>query len=228
MKRLILALALALLALPGAAAAQVGTGDIAILIGNGRYATPEAGFPDVPAQIEALGAAYVDAGYEVLTAEDATGEVMAALLRELEEAGPGGEESRLVVHYIGHTLRAGGLVWLAPVDVEAGSLVETDFSALSIRLLYRLMRLRAGTSVLLIGTREDGFYPDAAAAPGAGWLNPPAGVVAVTGPPRALTEATLRDLLVPGQELGTALAALGPPLSVFGRAGEGTRGPSPA
>ncbi|MEM9012897.1 MAG: peptidoglycan-binding protein [Pseudomonadota bacterium] len=186
--------AFAVLALVRPAAA-----DLAVLIVNQTYErAPD--FGDLSGQANRLARAYEDAGYDVLYGLDLDGRAMQELLGEVERHG-GGEDARLIVHFIGHTLRDGGVVWLAPVDANPDRIVDTAFSAPTVRLLNRLAQRFDGGAAILVGTRATGLPEDAVLKSNVRQLRVGNGVLAVLGRPRPLSDLVVEELLAPDAEL---------------------------
>ncbi|HSM19922.1 MAG TPA: caspase family protein, partial [Hyphomicrobiales bacterium] len=232
MKRLVpLGLAsLASLALmaPGAASAA----DIALVIGNDDYArAPDA--LSARADAQAVAEALEAHGYEVTSGTDLDrGEMRRRIAEFAGRLDENDGADRVVVFYSGHTLRSGGVTYLAPVDQGNGSLVEAMMDGVPLDLVLRLAGQEPGEAVVFIdGAQLDGFTPEAFAEPGLADIEAPEGVLVVSAaaPGRAIPRRStgqsafgrqvVEEFLAPGVSVGSAVRRFRSPGWVTGDTG---------
>ncbi|MEM0945108.1 MAG: caspase family protein [Pseudomonadota bacterium] len=143
--------ALLALSLPAGAAAE----GLALLIGNSDYAhAPDA----VTAANDTRHAARLlgEAGYEVLAGSDLDRAGLAGILREFAAKAP--TAAPVVVYYSGHTVRADGRTYLAPVDLEAGDRVSLLLGAIPLEALTEAAWRQPGQAVLFLDAAQSAGF----------------------------------------------------------------------
>ena len=174
------------------ASAQALAADVALVIGNRDYRTaPDAMTAEADAR--AVADALSDGGYDVTLGIDWDRREMRNQLsrfaRKLSDA------DRVVIYYSGHAVRSDGVTYLAPVDLQNGSLVQVMMDGVPLDLVLRLAATRNGRAVVFIDAAQyDGFTPNAISEPGLAPIKPAEGVLVVSAaaPGRAIRRSDSR------------------------------------
>ncbi len=144
-------------------------------------------------------------GFDVRTARDLDARAMRTALSQLSRDLRQRGSERVVIVYAGHVLHGASDIWLMGSDAEAPDLATIDGQGLRLETMLAVAsQLQGGALVAL----ADGSFPG---SPGAGLntglpgqLDVPQGVSVVRGPVSQLS-TFLRDAVVPGSNLGTAV-----------------------
>lgn len=210
---------------PGAVAAA----DLALVIGNQGYRNaPDA--LSARSDSSAVADTLAEHGYDVISGTDLDRAGMRRRIAEFATRLDGSEATdRVVVFYSGHTLRSGGVNYLAPVDQGNGSLVEAVMDGVPMDLVLRLAGQKPGEAVVFIdGAQLDGFAAETFAGPGLADISAPDGVpvVLAAAPGRAIQRRStgrsafgrqvVDGFLAPGVRVGMAASGLAAPARVIG------------
>ena len=184
--------------------------DTALLIVNDRYENAQ-NLRD-GAEIEQLRARLLDAGFDVISVLDGSGEEMREGLDRLLEAN---ETERVLVAVVGHFARSNGDNWLLGTDVDEPTLATVGGDGLSLSVLMEVAASAPGRSVVLLGLERRRITLGAGLGAGVGRVDAPQGVTVLAGDPEELANFTRRQLLVPGTDLAEAIDEAGS-LRAFG------------
>ena len=225
----------ALILAAGAAAAQERQ---ALLIGNAAYRNaPEA--QTAVRDVRSVADALRQAGWEVSVSVNLNRAEMRKALKSFSESTADAED--ILIYFSGHALRTGGRTYLAPVDQEAGSLVDVLFGGVPLELVLRIAEDAPGEGVVFLdGAQLEGFEPAAFVEPGLAAVEPPEGVAVVSAAPpgQAIRRSPDRDsrfarlvvdrFLAPGAEVMATADEIGGPTWVAGETGDRLRARAPA
>ncbi|RYH08241.1 peptidoglycan-binding domain-containing protein [Tropicimonas sp. IMCC6043] len=148
-----------------------------------------------------------EAGFDVITADaGSVGDMrkaLSAFLNGIEE------EARVVVHLSGAFLNGAGRTWLVEAErTGRPDLATIDDIALSVDTVLAVAGRVPGAAIVALGTVEGEVTPGAGLEAGPSALVPPQGVTLVTGADEAVAEFVTDPLLVEGQSLPEAIAAV--------------------
>ncbi|MDE2595525.1 MAG: caspase family protein [Sphingomonadales bacterium] len=138
----VVALVLALLALPGAAAAR----NVALVIGNSAYGNTNVLTNPVNDANLVAGAA-ARAGFEVVQAQDLGNAAFQRTLRDFRQKAEGADVA--MIYYAGHGIEGQGKNWLIPTDAKLESEFDLPYEAIDLdRLLESMIGARMRMVVL--------------------------------------------------------------------------------
>lgn len=203
-------------------------GDIALVIGNNTYRNaPEADSAAIDAR--AVARALERGGYDVSLGIDLTRAQMQRQLQRFDRKIA--RADRVVVFYSGHALRTGGDSYLAPVNQDAGSLVDVMLDGVPLDLVLRIAGRKPGRAVVFIDAAQlEGFPPRSYAEPGLAHIAPGDGVVVISAaaPGRAIrrrgrhesrfARQVIRNFLEPGARVANAVQDMRRPTWTAGTA----------
>jgi formylglycine-generating enzyme required for sulfatase activity/uncharacterized caspase-like protein len=215
---------------------------VALVIGNGAYATAPA-LPNPSADATAMAAALEDLGFTVIRGIDLDGVGMRRAIRDFAHALDRTEIA--LFYYAGHGIQRGGANYLIPVDAELTRDSDIDLAAIDLDLVLRQIDDRAATRIVLLDAcRNNPFATQLAqgaaasrslslVAPGLapvqtaggaliGFATDP-GAVALDGDGRhsPFTEALLDHIATPGLEINVLMTRVR--ADVFARTGQQQR-----
>jgi hypothetical protein len=197
---------------------------VALVIGNGKYASGPA-LPNVPHDADAMGALFKAAGFDVVQVRHNLGKAGArAAIRELSEKAA--DADVVALFYAGHGIEVGQTNYLIPVDAHLATDFDIEDEALSLeRALQAMAPAKRLRIVILDACRENPFLSSmkvtvATRSLGSGLarMEPiaPNTLIAFAtrpnavasdgkGPNSPFTAALLNHLLTPGLDLRIAL-----------------------
>ena len=115
--------------------------DVALVISNDRSLNRDT---------NAVARAYRDDGFNVIFEDgrrsDRIRNALASFERESRDA------DRILIHYVGDTVKNGRSLFLKPSDYEQGSIVEKHYNAVSLELVYELLAHRPGRSAFILSS----------------------------------------------------------------------------
>ncbi len=172
----------------------------ALVIGNQTYdnaPTARGARADARHIAEALR----EADYEVFEGYDLDSAELRDLLSRFERAARAGAATSgglegLAIYISAHAVRAGGLGYVAPVDLDPATLTAVALDGALLDLLLDIAALGPGRAVVMLDlSRPDGFQPTAIAEPGFADLDDPEGalVIAAAQPGRATNRRSSDD-----------------------------------
>jgi peptidoglycan hydrolase-like protein with peptidoglycan-binding domain len=196
MPRYFLAIAL-LLWMPVSATAK----DVALVIGNVNYSDG----PSNTAAARAMDAviALEDAGFDVVSARDQNARRQVALARRFFERAR--DADRIVVFLAGHFAHAGGQSWLISLNADRPDLFSIGAEGLPLAPFFDLAKQHPGQAIVLLSPARRAMRVGAGLQSGLDQSLPPQGVTRLEGEADVLTRFLERDVLVPGNTLGTSL-----------------------
>ncbi len=184
---------------------------LALLITNTEY--PDTVVGAGPSQEHTLLLnAYRAQGFTVVAGRDLNANNMREAITKFYEQAD--DKDRLVIHFTGRAVNAGGQSWLLPVDTPADSRVTVEYEGLPLTLALDLLSAEPGHAALFFA--DIGGSTDAPFSPGIGDVQIPQGVLMVSGPQGLLNDFVMNDLLVSAKPLSEALASAGSALQVEG------------
>ena len=184
---------------------------LALLVTNTEY--PDTVVGAGPSQEHALLLnAYRAQGFTVVAGRDLNAANMREAINKFYEQA--GDKDRLIIHFTGRAVNAGGQSWLLPVDTPTDSRVTVDFEAPSLDLVLDLLAAEPGHAALFFA--DIGGTTAAPFSAGLGDVTVPQGVLMVSGPQGILNDFVMNDLLVSAKPLSEALATADPALQVEG------------
>jgi uncharacterized caspase-like protein len=170
----ILALALALLAAAGPAAAE----RLALVIGNGAYREAPA-LANPAADARGMAAALARLGFRVETLLDADRAQMEAAIRRFGEAAAGAEAA--MVYYAGHAVEVGGRNHLIPVSARIRSDRDLPFETIDFDAVMTQLEGRARVILVFLDACRDNPFRQRLTAGGTRGIASP-GLAPVRGP----------------------------------------------
>lgn len=197
-----------IVALPVAAMAD----DLALIITNGNYPSG-VNSRAVSRQHTELTEAYAAQGYEVIDGRNLDARDMRDALESFLDRVDG--KDRIVVHFSGRAANLEGQTWLLPIGVSTDSLLDVDYNAPSLGVVFEVLGTRPGRGMLFFGEYEGGRVAQPLDA-GIGTPNVPQGVLFVHGPEDDLNDFVVDDLLRSGGSIANVLERDGAGLVVEG------------
>lgn len=144
----------ALLALAGPAMAQ-GPRRVALVIGNGAYATAGA-LANTHNDASLVGAALKQAGFTTVTTRtDLSTQAFQKTLREFQAQADGAEVA--LIYYAGHGIEAKGVNWLIPVDATLSDERALPYEAIDTNLALEAVAGARVRILLLDACRDNPF-----------------------------------------------------------------------
>ncbi|HEY7581015.1 MAG TPA: caspase domain-containing protein [Acetobacteraceae bacterium] len=197
---------------------------MALVIGNSGYLnTPKLTNPKNDAAD--MAATLTKLGFAVIEGRDLNKAAMERTIRDFAESLVGAQTG--LFFYAGHGLRVGGQNYLVPVDAKLTTAAAVDFEMVRLDLVHRTMEREAPTNILIIDAcRDNPLARNLARALGTRSMDIGRGLAAVesgegtlvsfstqpgnvaldgTGRNSPYTEALLKHILAPGDELTTIL-----------------------
>lgn len=180
--------------------------DVAVIISNfdargfGNRAVTER-------EIGTVESAYRADGFRVISGRNLKPDQMRDRLREFENSSSNAD--RVVIHFVGEILPSDDNARLRPFGFDSASLVQRDYAAPSLDLLYELIDHRPGRAVLVLATPTKNVGRMVETGP-----HIPNGVTVFAGPARDLNRR-IRDNFLGNDEHVTRMQAR-PLISAFG------------
>lgn len=151
---LVLGLACLIVAANGAVA-QLAPQRIALVIGNGAYASISK-LPNPPNDAELIAKALKDANFATVTVRSDLGvEAMRRALQTFQRSADGAEVA--VVYYAGHGIEVDQKNWLIPVDADPKDVDDLDYDAVDLALVLRAVSGARMRVVMLDSCRDNPF-----------------------------------------------------------------------
>lgn len=154
MGRLFRFLAVAVLAMMGAASAQQAPTRVALVIANAHYA----GYPTLPnTEVDSglVAASLRKAGFTTEVKNDLDGASMRSALAAFRTKAAGAQVA--LVYFAGHGMESGGRNWLLPIGVQLGSMDDLEFNAVESSLIVQATAGARARVIVLDACRNNPF-----------------------------------------------------------------------
>ncbi|MFQ5623985.1 MAG: peptidoglycan-binding protein [Paracoccaceae bacterium] len=186
-----------------AAPAAVLADDLALVIGNGNY-DGQRNIRGIRDGVSKMVPVYRNQGYTVIEGYDLDSEEFRLILDQF--ASKLADADRVIVHYSGYTLHSTEATWLAPVDIDQGSILSAAFGAPTVELIFDMLATKPGRAAVFLGTFDSGNVAGDLLAPGLGPVDPPQGVLLLSGRPADVIKTVETSILSEGVTVAEAIA----------------------